>query len=66
MSCYSGCHIARDHIQTDITTCHNIDETQQTYLFRPVSNRLLGLKLVMLDSNRQQIAAELFSDTHLQ
>ena len=39
-SCYSGDHIAKDHIHTDITTC-NIEEPQQKYRLGTVSNRLL-------------------------
>ena len=39
--CYSGDHIARDHIHTDITTC-NIGEPQQKYRLGTVSNRLLA------------------------
>ena len=40
-SCYSGDHIAGDHIHTGITTC-NIEEPQQKYRLGTVSNRLLG------------------------
>ena len=39
-SCYSGDHIAEDHIQTDITTC-NIEEPQQKYRLGMASNSIL-------------------------
>ena len=40
-SCYSGDHIAGDHIHTDITT-FNTEEPKQKYCLGMVSNRLLG------------------------
>ena len=40
-SCYSGDHIAEDHIHMDITT-FNIKEPQQMYRIGTVSNRLLS------------------------
>ena len=39
-SCYSGNHIAIDHIHTDITAC-NVKESQQKYRLGTVSNRLM-------------------------
>ena len=36
-SCYSGHHIAEDHVHTDITTRNN-EEPQQKYRLRTVSN----------------------------
>ena len=38
--CYSGDHIAEDHISTNITKC-NTQEPQQNYRLGKVSNRLL-------------------------
>ena len=40
---YSAYHIAKDHIQTDITC--NTEEPQQKYRLGTVSNRLLGVGL---------------------
>ena len=43
-NCYSGDHIAKDHIHnvhTDIPTC-NIEEPEQKYRLGTVSDRLLG------------------------
>ena len=52
-NCYSGDHIAEDHIHTDIT-CY-IEEPQQKYRLGTVSNELLGggggLKLALLGPN---------------
>ena len=46
---YSIDHTAEDYIHIDITC--NIEEPQQKYRFGTVSNRLRGLKLVVLDPN---------------
>ena len=40
-SCKSGDRVAEDHIHTEITTC-NIEESQQKFRLRTVSNRLPG------------------------
>ena len=40
-SYYLGDQIAEDHTHTSITTC-NIEESQQKYRLRTVSNRLMG------------------------
>ena len=40
-NCYSGDHIAADHIQTDIATCKT-EESQQKYCHGKVGKRLLG------------------------
>ena len=76
VSCYSGDHIAEDHIHTDITTC-NTDELQQKYRLGTVSCRLLdsGLKGWILcytvdppnliPSNRQVIRRSKVSANHL-
>ena len=47
VSCYSGDHIAEDHIDTDIITC-NSEESQQKCRLRTVSNRHLRGVLNML------------------
>ena len=39
-SCYSGDHIIRDHIHTDITTC-NTEASQQKHRLGTVSNSFL-------------------------
>ena len=41
-SCYSGGHIARDHIHTDIKTC-STDQPQQRHLNGTIRNQLLGM-----------------------
>ena len=41
-SCYSGDHLARDDIHSDIKICH-IEEPQPKYLLRMVSIKLLGV-----------------------
>ena len=48
-NCYSNDHIAEDHIHTYITC--NREEPLQKYRLGTVSNRLEGLKLVLLDPN---------------
>ena len=40
-SCYSGDHIAGDHIHTDMITSYT-EEPQQKYRLGPVSNRLMS------------------------
>ena len=50
VSCYSGDHIAEDHIDTDIIICKS-EESQQKCRLGTVSNRYLrggGLKHVIL------------------
>ena len=64
-SCYSGNHIAKDHIHTDITTC-NTEEPQHKYRLGTISNRLLrcggGLKLhvILLDPNSGPLTRQWF------
>ena len=48
-SCYSGDHIAGNHIYTDITTC-NTEVPQQKYCLETVSDRLQGLGMVRVES----------------
>ena len=40
-SCYSGDHIAEDHIHKDISTC-NTEEPQRKYSLGMICRRLLG------------------------
>ena len=40
-NCYSGDHIAEDHIHMDTTSC-NIEESQRKYRLGTDRNKLLG------------------------
>ena len=64
-SCYSGDHIAPDHVVHTNITASNSEEPQQKYcLGKTVSNRLLGsrggVKLVFLDPNPRPLLLLLF------